>query len=221
MKSLKNTIMRMFKSLVIATAIISASTSAKAAVINFSNFSSVSGSDLVVTLGTTITNDPAVYLVGTMSFLPNASTASFTEAHFRNGATNLMGMGKAFGSAQIVLASDGTVTNATGFLVDTTAGATTTYLMVVKVNQTTGAGTIWVNPNLGLEESANTTKFSGTKAGQGSFTDLSFRNGASTNVDYTGFSVHYGGSTPFAVPEPGSIALLGVGVLLLGLRRRR
>ncbi len=61
-------------------------------------------------------------------------------------------------------------------------------------------------------------------------TQVTYRGGAysgATNsniINYTDTALYYGGDTPFAIPEPSTIVLLGMGLLGLaayGRRRRK
>jgi PEP-CTERM motif len=98
---------------------------------------------------------------------------------------------------------------------------------VLKLNQTNGVSTLWANPDLSTTEALNTVGATVTlTAVNGStFDSVIFRGGDfggdPSVVDYTGFSVHYGGDSPFsAIPEPSSALLLGMAGLAIGRRRR-
>ena len=184
---------------------------------NGNNFS------VVRPLGVTISGDSSVFMVGTMNFDILASASSFTEANLGFGGVFNAGFGNAFGQDKIVIARNGTAAETTKSF---SQGVPT--LLVIKMNQTNGALTLWVNPNLGLSENLNAPDATTVRAevNGASFDGVVFRGGdfdATDNVvDYTNFAVYYGGSSPFAaIPEPGSLVLGALGCIGLLLHRRR
>lgn len=176
-------------------------------------------------LGVSITGDSAVYLVGTMTLTSTVASlgSSFNEAHLGLGTVHNSGFGNGFGGASIVIATEGSQTAVVG----QTFTQSVPVAFVLKLNQTTGASTLWVNPDLNTTEALNTVSATATIAAvNGStFDSVIFRGGdfdaTPSVVDYTGFSVHYGGDTPFsAIPEPSSALLLSLAGLVIGRRRR-
>jgi len=104
-------------------------------------------------LGVTITDDPAVYLVGTMNFDPEELDGSYVEANMGDSSDPrqyVAGFGNGFGGTTIVIAEDGTEATAPEVFVE----AVPTQL-VAKFDQTTGEMILWVNPDLGMAELDN------------------------------------------------------------------
>lgn len=174
-------------------------------------------------LGVSISGDPAVYLVGTMNFDVMELGGSFVEANLTNGggAASGPGFGNAFGQTQITIANNGTAGVTSSNFVQGVPS-----LLVMRFNQTNGDVSLWVNPDLGDLEANNTADATNTlgSVNGSTFSTVLFRAGDFTppvsTVDYTGFAVYYDGDTPFAIPEPSSLALLGLGGLLIARRRR-
>ena len=175
-------------------------------------------------LGVSITGDSAVYLVGTMTLTSTVASldANYMEANMGLGAAHNTGFGNGFGNDNTVITRDGTQATA-----PQTFTQSVPLFFVLRLNQTDGVSTLWVNPNLSNTEALNTVGATATLAAvNGStFDSVIFRGGDFDGdprvVDYTGFSVHYGGSTPFsAIPEPSSALLLSLAGLVIGRRRR-
>lgn len=187
--------------------------------------------DLVVTggynqsnpLGISISGETGVYLVGTMTIADTtALNGSFNEANLGQGTTFNAGYGNGFGGNTIVIARNGT----RGTAPETFASATATVL-VIKFDQVTGAANLWVNPNLGTTEALNIPSATATvnEVIGATFDSVIYRGGDFTapasEISFTGFSVYNGGDSPFAaIPEPSSLALLVLGGLFAGRRRR-
>ena len=184
-------------------------------------------------LGVSITGDNAVYLVGTMNVTSTVASLgnSFNEANLGLGAAHNTGFGHGFGNDNIVITRDGTQATVVG----QTFTQSVPVFFVLKLNQTNGVSTLWVNPNLSTTEALNPVGATATVAAvNGStFDSVIFRGGDfdpagpldppinPSVFDYTGFSVHYGGDTPFsAIPEPSSALLLSLAGLVIGRRRR-
>ena len=214
----------------------------QAAVINLSDHTAVAGTgNFTQSLGTTISNDNAVYMVGTITWQPNATNLEAT-ANFHLAANQQRGgFGSRGGSVDIMLdggiEGQGSGRPDGAYTVDTTAGATTSYTFVLKIDQTNttdpGAGNywttgnpnmwLWIDPNLAATEGSQAATMSAWWSGQNNFAQVFYNHGTGSpngDVVYSDFSVHYGGDSPFAVPEPSS-ALLGMLGSLLLLRRRR
>ena len=143
--------------------------SVQATIIELDDFSSVAGSSSTQDLGTTITNDPAVYLVGTMTWLPDVLTNGFSSAQFWSAAGERSGPVKQFNSANIGFGQNNFAVSATNpdesnIQVDLTPGVTTTYTFVYKIDQIAGDLTFWVDPDLGMDEASNASN--GTLAGR-------------------------------------------------------
>ena len=173
-------------------------------------------------LGVTISGDNAVYLVGTMTLVSTVGSlgGSFMEADMGFGTTFNSGFSNGFGLDSIVITNNGTQATAAQTFTQGVPVA-----LVIRLNQTNGAATLWVNPNLSTTEALNTASASATIAAvNGStFDSVIFRGGdfdaTPSVVDFTGFSVHYGGDTPF-IPEPSSALLVAMAGLVIGRRRR-
>lgn len=182
------------------------------------------GYDVARPLGVSISGDNAVYLVGTMTLTTTVGSlgSSYMEANMGLGTVFNSGFGNGFGGDSIVITSNGSQATATQTFTQSVPVA-----FVLKLNQTNGVSTLWVNPNLSSTEALNTVSATATiLAVNGStFDSVIFRGGDfdvdTRVVDYTGFSVHYGGDTPFsAIPEPSSALLLSLAGLAIGRRRR-
>ena len=167
-------------------------------------------------LSTTISDDAAVYLVATMT-MATANTNGFDAVSFYAGATERFGAARRFVNNDAVLAGSITVTTGTEF------EAGNPILFVLKVNQITNFGALYVNPNLSDLESNNIVDASATISGNNNYDNVRYRGSDSGNdVDYTNVAVYYGGDSPFStIPEPSSLILLGTGLMSFLLRRRR
>ena len=201
--------------------------------ITISDFTDITGATVsygvTSPLGVSISGESAVYLVGTMTLKSTVASlgGSFNEANLGLEAAHNTGFGHGFGNDSIVITRDGTQATVVG----QTFTQSVPIAFVLKLNQTDGVSTLWVNPNLSITEALNTVNATATLAtvNGSTFDSVIFRGGDfddpnSPNrpvVDYTGFSVHYGGDTPFsAIPEPSSALLLSLAGLVIGRRRR-
>lgn len=94
-----------------------------------------------------------------------------------------------------------------------------TALIVARLNQVTGTMSMWVNPNLaGPETAPNATAFVGLGA---TVDTVALRGGLANNGNNWQFdNLHVERGSPFNVPTPGAAALLGLGTLAAGRRRR-
>lgn len=201
----------------------------KAAVVNVANVLDVTDTYGVTRLlGVTITADANVYMVGTVTIDPLNLASSFNEAALATAAGRPTAFGHGFGNTNIGIIRNG------GALADSGAdfAATIPVTFALKVDQVTGNQWLWINPNFSAVENLGAAAITANAAfssdgGQpvvGSQLDrIVFRGGdfdtLKSVVDYTNFSVYYGGSTPF-IPEP-STTLLGAFGALLMLRRKR
>lgn len=202
---------------------------AKAAVVSVADVIGVTNSYTVERLlSVTITNDPAVYMVGTVTIDPLNLGSSFNEAALATSAGRPTAFGNGFGNNNISIIRNGGAAADSG----SDFAATIPVTFALKVDQVTGDQWLWVNPNFAALENlgaADVTVDAAFSAGGGqpvvgsALDRIVFRGGdfdtPKSVLDYTDFSVYYGGSSPF-VPEP-STTLLGVLGACLMLRRRR
>lgn len=225
-----------------------AASTASAAVINLLDHTAVAGTgDFIQSLGTTISNDPALYMVGTITWQANATNAEATANFHLAGNQERGGFGSRAGATDVML-DGGIETVGTGrpnglFTVSTTPGVVTSYTFVLKIDQTnnTNPGTnqnwltgnpnmwLWIDPDLGASEGSQAADITGWWSSQTNFTQVFYNHGTNTpngDVVFSDFSVHYDGDTPFGastgtiIPEPSTALLAGLGMLAL-LRRRR
>lgn len=203
------------------------STSAPAAVIMndvITDLVDQTGYNVARPLGVTISGDTAVYLVGTMNFDSDIAflDSSYNEANMGLGTVFNTGFGNGFGGPTIVIAQNGTKATAPESFAQSVP-----IQLVLRLDQTTGDTTLWVNPNLGATEALNIVSASATVAtvNGADFDSVIFRGGDfnadKAVVDFTDFAVYYGGDSPFAaVPETSSLALLALSGLVVVRRRR-
>lgn len=231
--------------------------SASADIIALADISRPAGGnvDLTVDLVDTISND-TVYLVGTVTWLPDASGGDVTVAWGIDRTTDTnrrarigfgsTGAGIDFKTANNASDGDGagpaTAKPVISETVDTTPGTMTSYTFVMKTIQTQGspggdwwfgdtvtpgaqdgAGHfLWIDPTLTASEASQPTPLAGWRSGNNGYKSVFFdTNGNTGTINFTDFAIYTGGDTPFdQVPEPGSLALLGLGGLLIARRRR-
>jgi len=94
-------------------------------------------------------------------------------------------------------------------------------LLVIKVDMDSDRADMWVNPTLGAEPPA-TSNANVALAANGDFDRLNLRVQTSTGSASASFDeIRIGDSFASVVPEPGMVALAGLGAGLVGLRRRR
>lgn len=213
--------------------------SANAAIISLSDYiAPANAGDAQRSLGSTITGQTALYMVGTITWNPDATTGEATANFTLSAGQQRLGFGSRGGSADIFV-DGGVETVGTGRpaapgSVNLTVGATTTATMVIKIDQTnsndpgnnnnwtTGDPNFWFwfNPNLSATEASQPTNIHGWWSGQSNFVRVDFNLNGSGPVSFTNFAVYTDGDTPF-IPEPTSLLLLGLGsALMLGRRRR-
>lgn len=203
-------------------------TSANAAVINIPDALGQTGDFNVQTDIDDITGEESVYLVGTME-ISNTSGEYLSGNLYLEISTSAPAGGGAqrLGIGNVVNSNDWGINGSPGNLtsgVDVELDTPTT--MVAKINQTTGDWSFWLSPDLGAPEPGS-ADLSGNTA---NLTDgigfIRLRGGrygsipVNTNVtDFTDVALYTGSDTPF-IPEPSSLALLGLGGLIMARRRR-
>lgn len=192
-----------------------------AAVINIADELNATG-DGTITTDVSIGGETSLYYVGTMTFDSVDESSSFFsfEARTDEGGSNGSNI-----IAQWVKRFNGTEVAITAPVNNTLDNASVGYsfTMALKIDQTTGDYTYWLNPNFGASEASNTVTGSGTGASTATVESVQFRWGSGTVgvTDFTDFAVYTGSDTPFAIPEPSALLLSGLGFLLFLRRRRR
>jgi hypothetical protein len=202
-------------------------TSASAAVINIPDALGQTGNFGVTTDIDDITGEESVYLTSTMT-ISNTSGEYLSGTLFLETSTSApAGAGaQRIGVGNVVNTNDwgvnGAGNNSSG--IDVVLDTPTT--MVLKIDQTTGDWSFWLNPDLNAPEPGAADLTGNSAAATDGIGYIRLRGGryggipVNTNVtDFTDVALYTGSDTPF-VPEPTSLALLGLGGLLVARRRR-
>ena len=212
---MKRTLTTMIAALALATSL------APAAVINLADDTSgLTGTyNESRALGTTISNDSAVYLVGTMKFVNEVliTTTSYNVIRTATAANDgMIAMGQGWGDSVWGMASGG-VTEST---IDITTQVPT--LLVMRIDQVAGENRVWINPDLTGDVPLDATADIVRNVENNNIAKIEYAGGNPTGnvVEYTDVSVYYGGDTPFNVPEPATMSLLALGGVAM-LRRRK
>ena len=168
-------------------------------------------------LGTTISNDSAVYLVGTMKFVNEVliTTTSYNVIRTATAANDgMIAMGQGWGDSVWGMASGG-VTEST---IDITTQVPT--LLVMRIDQVAGENRVWINPDLTGDVPLDATADIVRNVENNNIAQIHYAGNSANVVEYTDVSVYYGGDTPFNVPEPATMSLLALGGVAM-LRRRK
>ena len=168
-------------------------------------------------LGTTISNDSAVYLVGTMTFTNEVLITTLSinniRAHDDDGAL-LVGMGQGWQFSNWGMIGGG---GNAGDIAITTQAPT---LLVMRINQVTGENRVWINPDLTGDAPLDATADIVRNVENNNIAQIHYAGNSANVVEYTDVAVYYGGDTPFNVPEPATMSLLALGGIAM-LRRRK
>ncbi|MEM6505980.1 MAG: PEP-CTERM sorting domain-containing protein [Planctomycetota bacterium] len=191
----------------------------RAAVISIPDFSDLAGSYEVPNAIAPVSGEASVYIVGTMTFNEVTQRFHVVELAVTGGGTTAYQWGKNFDAGPLVTDPRTYQTIfPIGQVFTSSLSNNDAITTVLKIDQTNGDYTWWMNPDLGDLEANNAPFQTGTGGPTGAITEVSFRGGFDGAVDYTGFAAYTGDDTPF-VPEPTSLALLGLGGPLMTRRR--
>lgn len=89
--------------------------------------------------------------------------------------------------------------------------------------QSSALGFMWIDPNLAATEESQFTPWAAWRSGNASYSGVSFITDTdAVALNFSNITLYTGDDTPFAIPEPSSLALFALGTTgLLTLRRRR
>lgn len=210
--------------LIVATFVVAfGSVNARAALISIADALNQTGTYNITDPSISIGGEASLYLTARMTIDVVDNTNAFDVVELLNSGNSIMyQFGHKFNTDDFAVFFPSPEQ-----IFDTGISAGESYLVVLKINQLTGAFDYFINPNLSLPE-ASATIFKSGIGPTATIETIGFRGGnaSSGQVDFTEARFFTGDDTPFgslaaAVPEPATATL---GMIALGglmLRRRR
>jgi hypothetical protein len=152
-------------------------------------------------IGTTISNETNLYITGTMTWDAFTSGGAWApNANSDNSSPVQWGSG--WNDDTFVWQKPGTET-----ALDTiTQGTPLT--VVIKVNQNTGAFSVYYNPDLGALEDGQTPDVTGTSSDFASIDRWYYRSKSSDTISFTDFAFYTEGDSPFDPPPAGTVIII-------------